>query len=190
MYDEVAYQHISKEFLEEQKNIVQHRPKKSPYPKDTRQKRRLEVYKLHFEYSYSARQIADMMKVNRNTINNDIRVLYSSIHKDISKIDHEDFIQKQILRLESQRNRLRLKLDDGFQSLEIERLLFTIDEKLTNLYIKILYSRDEAIGLAVRTVNNWMEKNKNDSRVFGDFEFRAISKSKRDRINKILCEVN
>ena len=46
-----------------------------------------------------------MMKVNRNTINEDIKCLYSNI-KDELKQDSENFILRQIGRLESQRVRI------------------------------------------------------------------------------------
>jgi len=46
-----------------------------------------------------------MMKVNRNTINSDIKYLYSII-KDESKENGENFILKQIGRLEAQRSRI------------------------------------------------------------------------------------
>ena len=46
--------------------------KGGPYTKDEQRKRRDEVYRLHFEYSYSARKIAEFLKINRSTINRDI----------------------------------------------------------------------------------------------------------------------
>jgi len=38
-----------------------------PYSKDEREKRQNEVFRLHFEFGYSAVKIADLMKINRNT---------------------------------------------------------------------------------------------------------------------------
>ena len=43
-----------------------------PYPIQAKKTRRDEVFRLHFDYGYSARKIADMLKINRNTINSDI----------------------------------------------------------------------------------------------------------------------
>ena len=50
-----------------------------PYPKDERVKRQNEVGRLYFEFGYSATKISSMMNVNRNTINQDIKSLYSEI---------------------------------------------------------------------------------------------------------------
>ena len=44
---------ISQEFIDEN-NLCQHRPKTSPHTRSERIKRRDEVFKLHFEYGYSA----------------------------------------------------------------------------------------------------------------------------------------
>ena len=54
---------------------VQNEKDGGPYTKDERTKRQNEVARLHFEYGYSAVKIAEMMKVNRNTINSDIKYL-------------------------------------------------------------------------------------------------------------------
>ena len=44
-----------------------------PYTKREQEERRLEVYHLHFEEKLTAVAIADTLKVNRNTINEDIK---------------------------------------------------------------------------------------------------------------------
>ena len=78
---------INQEFIEENKNInlnlVRHgqnsRHKFAPFTRSERRKRRTEVYKLHFEHGVPAIRIAQMMKVDRNTINNDLKILYREI---------------------------------------------------------------------------------------------------------------
>ena len=54
---------ISKEFLEENKsNLSQFMPKtrrRGPYSKQEKESRRNEVYRLHFDYGYSARKISE-----------------------------------------------------------------------------------------------------------------------------------
>jgi len=47
--------------------------KGGPYSKKDRDSRIDEVCRLHFEYGYSAKKISELMKVNRNTINSDIK---------------------------------------------------------------------------------------------------------------------
>jgi len=80
-----------------------------------------------------------MMKVNRNTINEDIKCLYSNI-KDELRQDSENFILRQIGRLESQRVRIvknitENKIDDN--GIKHEKLLLDVDTRINNLLIKI-----------------------------------------------------
>jgi hypothetical protein len=83
------------EFIEENKkinvNIVKHRQnsrhKFAPFTRSQRRKRKMEVYKLHFEHGVPATRIAEMMKVDRNTINNDLKILYSEALNDYSPDD-------------------------------------------------------------------------------------------------------
>ena len=64
---------------------VENEKEGGPYTKDERTKRQNEVARLHFEYGYSAVKIAGMMRVNRNTINSDIKYLYSSIKEELKQ---------------------------------------------------------------------------------------------------------
>ncbi|MGI0048744.1 MAG: hypothetical protein ACREAW_04315, partial [Nitrososphaera sp.] len=63
---------IDPEFINESSktNLVKPRKKFAPYTKAERLKRRKEVYRLHFELGVPAIRIADMMNVDKNTINN------------------------------------------------------------------------------------------------------------------------
>lgn len=119
--------------------LVQEKKGGGPYTKDERTKRQNEVHRLHFEFGYSAVKISDMMKVNRNTINEDIKCLYSNI-KDELRQDSENFILKQIGRLESQRVRIvknitENKIDDN--GIKHEKLLLDVDTRINNLLIKV-----------------------------------------------------
>ena len=60
--------------------------KGGPYTKEQKRRRQEEVYKLYFEYSYSARKILDIMKINRNTINLDITKCYESMLAKIGRL--------------------------------------------------------------------------------------------------------
>ena len=115
-----------------------------PYTKDERTKRQNEVARLHFEYGYSAVKIAEMMKVNRNTINSDVKYLYSSI-KDELKQDTKDFVLKQIGRLESQRTRIvrQIKKDKTGNIIKQEKLLLDVDARLNNFLIKINANQED-----------------------------------------------
>ena len=107
--------------------------KGGPYSKDEREKRQNEVFRLHFEFGYSAIKIADLMKINRNTINADIKYWYSNRKEEI-KQDSEDFILRQLGRLEAQRSRnieniIEKKIDD----VKHEKLLLDIDKEINRL---------------------------------------------------------
>ena len=124
---------ISQDFINENKKLYQSRPKSrksGPYSKHERQKRRDEVYRLHFEYGYSARKIADLMKINRHTIDSDIQYLYSTLQHADNKISFGDLINKQHIRFEHQRNRLMQileKTNSIQEKQQLERLIFDID---------------------------------------------------------------
>jgi len=117
---------------------LQETKKGGPYNKTDQDSKRNEVGRLYFEYGYSARKIAEVMKVNRNTINADIKYLYSNIKEEI-KENCENFVLRQIGRLEVQRNRIT----DGIRENEIddkikyEKLLLEVDSKINNLLSKI-----------------------------------------------------
>ena len=81
---------INQEFVEENKkiniNLVRpmqnYKQKYAPFTRSQRIKRRMEVYKLHFKHGVPATRIAQLMKVDRNTINNDLKILYCEALKD------------------------------------------------------------------------------------------------------------
>ena len=116
-----------------------------PYPKDERMKRQNEVSRLHFEYGYTATKISEMMNVNRNTINQDIKNVYSEI-KDELKENSEDLILRQIGRLEAQRSRITEILQGAKNSqfnygapekIRYEKILIDIDSKINDMRIRI-----------------------------------------------------
>src|SRR6266540_1392081 len=103
----------------------------------------MEVYKLHFEHGIPATRIAELMKVDRNTINNDLKILYREALNDYSpNMSLDDILQKQLLRLETQRDRLGLYLCDakGINTkIAIERLIADIDFKFIGAIEKVYH---------------------------------------------------
>ncbi len=111
--------------------------KGGPYSKDERETRQREVSRLHFEFGYSAVKIADLMNINRNTINEDIKHLYSNSKEEL-KQDSEDFILRQHGRLEAQRSRIIEKITENkIDDIRYEKLLLDIDAKINNILLKI-----------------------------------------------------
>jgi len=71
------------------------------YTKKEQEERRAQVFKFHFEYGYSSRKISQLMNINRNTINSDVSFLYSELKVDYDKNGYDDWVNKQLFRLES-----------------------------------------------------------------------------------------
>ena len=132
-----------------------------PYPTHAKKARRDEVFRLHFNYGYSARKIAEMIKINRNTINSDITYWYSQLQKEDSKVSVEDWINKMIYRLETKRARLMERLDKA-TSLEdfliLEKMLFVVDNKIIQIVIKIQNTNQSIFDRTTNMFNNWLEE--------------------------------
>ncbi len=79
------------------------------YTKKEQEERKIEVYHLHFEQDKSAVKIAELLDVNRNTINEDIHYWHRQLAGEFQAQDLTAKMTKQIQRMEIQRDRL---LDD------------------------------------------------------------------------------
>ena len=117
--------------------------KGGPYTKDDQEGRRKEVARLHFEYGYSARKIADVMKINRNTISSDIRHWYDII-KEETKEKRDDLFLQQIGRLEAQRTRIIEDIVNGsHEKIKLEKLLLEVDGKINDILMKTSVEQDK-----------------------------------------------
>ncbi len=80
------------------------------------------------------------MKVNRNTINSDIKFWYGEITNEWQDSDIKSWFLKQLERLESTRARLmeQLVIQEELKSkLGIEKMIFDIDCKISDMISKI-----------------------------------------------------
>ena len=193
---------INQEFIEENKkinpNLVRHgqnhKQKFAPFTKSQRRKRRMEVYKLHFEHGVPATRIAELMNVDRNTINNDLKILYHEALKDYNPDDMslDDILQKQLLRLETQRDRLGLYLTDAKDinnKIAIERLIADIDFKLFAAIEKVNHNSSRFWDEIIKVVNKIAEDNNLNIRYTSLFELHKISIDSRKSLNKLNEEV-
>lgn len=174
-------------------NLVKPRQKFAPYTKAQRLKRRKEVYRLHFEYGIAAVKIAEMMNVDRNTINNDIRLLYRDLGKELLNMNCDEYFAKQIARLEAQRGRLLTylaKTENIEQKMSIERLIEDIDFRLAAKVGR--FRRDvAAFEDAVRQeMNKVAEKKKLGWRFTSIFELVDISIASRRKLDKLMGETS
>ncbi|MBT4326477.1 MAG: hypothetical protein HOD60_06165 [Candidatus Nitrosopelagicus sp.] len=186
---------ISKEFLEENKsNLSQFMPKtrrRGPYSKQEKESRRNEVYRLHFDYGYSARKISELMKVNRNTINGDVSYWYSKIISNHNIFDPEMDILIRLKRFEVQRTRLRIQTDktNEFQEkLSLERIILDIDSKVLQIYQKLGESTKRVMDAVTINLNHEMKKQKKDTRYMLLFDKIAVSERAKERIEQIIRE--
>jgi len=163
--------------------------KGGPYTKKEQEERRSEVFRLHFEYGYSARKISQLMNINRNTINRDVSFCYAKLRNDYHKNDFNDWLNKQLFRLELQRARFRQELDYEItlqEKLQVEKMILEIDSKITNLILKLKNSSHEDVELAVLHLNKWMKKMGYAHRYMSHNMLHRLSEKSRDKISKIL----
>jgi len=183
---------VSKEFWQENQKIKRKTPKKGgPYSKQDKEARRNEVYRLHFDYGYSARKISELMKVNRNTINGDINYWYSKIVKDHDIFNPEPEIVINLQRLENQRTRLREEIDKAIsiqEKLAIERLIYDINSKILNTHQRLTDSARRIWDLSTDRLNEWMKKNKRTERYMTLSDRFNVSEKAKEKIDKIIKE--
>ena len=196
--DNVANFGITEEFLQENiDNLSQFKPisrscnKRGPYSKHDKQLRRNEVLKLHFEYGYSARKISEIMRMSRNTINSDVNYWYSRLEKESESISIDATLAKITYRIESQRTRLREELDrtSGLQEkLLIDKMLFEIDNKLIQFYMKIRTSEKEIYDSATKRLNEWMKEKNYEKRFIKMEDLFSLSLNTFDKVTNLIKE--
>ena len=191
---------IDREFIEENKriNLVRHsqnnKHKFAPFTRAQRRKRRMEVYRLHFEKGIPAIRIADMMNVDRNTINNDLKILYNKAINDYNpnEMTFDDILQKQLVRLEMQRDRLGQYLyeaKDINSRLTIERLISDIDFRLIGVIERLNQNIVRFWDEVIKQINKSAENEKLKTRYTSPFELNRISIDSRKTLDKLKEEV-
>ena len=171
--------------------LVENVKKGGPYTRKEQGERREEVYRLHFGYGYSASKIAELMKINRNTINNDINYWYSEIGENSIIDDAESIIVIATERLDLQRTRLREYLDKTFdiqEKLTIERLIYEIDSRLTTIHQKIAESEKRLINFGTNYLNEYLESKNDPNRYLAIGGKISLSKEAKEKIDEIIKE--
>jgi len=190
---------ILSEFLEENKKLArtsqnssprQNSKRGDPYTKHDKVKRRNEVFRLHFSLGHSAVKISQMMKVNRHTINDDIKYWYSEMAKDWDRGTVYSWLMKQVYRLEEQRTRLLLKLEksNDDNNLPVERMLADIDSKIFHMICKASFSEESTINLVRKELNRECKRNLIPSSFVRLFDFIKISTKTQEKIFKLVGE--
>ena len=125
------------------KQIVKEKNRGGPYTKKEQEERRIQVFHLHFEENKSAVQISELLNVNRNTINEDIRFWHLHLSKEIKFQDLGAKLKKQIQRMDIQRDRMLEALEEAEsldEKLKLEKSISDVDNRLVQLYSKMITS--------------------------------------------------
>src|SRR4029078_12903362 len=174
-------------------DLVKPRHKFAPFTHVERKQRRDEVYKLHFEHGMPATRIAEVMKVDRNTINNDLKILYNKVTRDYnSDKSFDDILEKQLLRLETQRDRLGTYLCDAKEittKLTIERLITDLDFKVIGVIDRLNQNIVQHYNAVIEQVNKIAEKENLKTRFTSLFELYRISIDSRQDLDKLKQKV-
>ncbi len=184
---------VNKSFIEvsSKLNLVKPRKKFAPYTKADRVKRRNEVYRLHFELGLPAIRIAELMKVDKNTINNDINLLYKELGKEVNSIPYEEYLAKYYTRLETERAYLmdcRAKCNSLEDKLAVERLIIDIDIRLLHTTRKSVAEEVRVCKQVTKQLNDYAKNKQWNKRFVTPFELIEVSDKARMRIDKILKE--
>ena len=123
--------------------LVEQVKKGGRYTKKEQEERKIQVYHLHFEENKSAVEIAKLLHVNRNTINEDIQYWHKQLANEFKSQDLTAKMTKQIQRMEIQRDRLLEDIEDveSFdEKIRLEKFIAEIDNRLTQLCLKMIVS--------------------------------------------------
>lgn len=173
------------------KQVFQYKKRGGPYTKTEKEKRRENVYQLHFEYGYSARKIAEILNINRGTINRDIGFCYSQIERIPIKLDPELLILENIEKLNIQKTRLRETLDNTIEFTErqsIEKLLLQIESKIIQTQLKLVDLDKRVIRHIEENTNKTLKENKIKGKLVSTREFFTCSDKAQEKIIKIINE--
>jgi len=183
---------VSKEFINEQANHSKQVSKKAgPYNKHDRDKRRNEVFRLHFDLGYCAVKISEIMNINRNTINSDIKYLYSRLSKEWEEKDTESWIMKQINRFEAQRSRLMECLrqeSEVTKKLKIEKMIFDVDNQIAQIVIRFQTRVENISEMLAYEFNKIAEKSNIPNRLLAGKSIINTNKSTNEKIWKLIEE--
>ena len=181
---------ISKKFIQEnQTHKINARKKGGPYSKADRQVRRKEVYRLHFEFGYSALKISELMKINRNTINGDIQYWYSKVVKNWNDSSPKFLVIRNVERLELQRTRLIEELartKNLKEKLGIERMILDVESKISQTQLKLCGSQEKIHELATKWLNKWMKENKHEERYISYGDVMSVPIKSYEKIRRLM----
>ena len=170
------------------------------YTKKEQEERRIQVCHLHFEENKTAINISELLNVNRNTINEDIRYWHSQLATEFKSQDLTAKMTKQIQRMEIQRDRLLEDLDEVEEinvKIKLERFISDIDNRLVHLFSKMISSGIKNLEPTVKLeeINEDVIKEFIRDLIFSDDnpdseDIYSVDKLKFEFIRRTKCDVN
>jgi len=124
--------------LDKEISVTQKR-KGGPQTEFQRNQRLNQVCKLYFEYGYSAVKIAEMLNINRNTVNSDIKDLHSTFQSNWKNTSTVSILQNHVFSLMAQKSRLREGIDAAknlSEKLAIEKMILQVESRLHQFQLK------------------------------------------------------
>jgi len=186
---------VSQEFLQE--GVVSKQIKKQkkggPHLKHQIEKRRAEVFKLHFNYGNSAVSISQLLKANRNTINSDINYWYQKMHVQWDHMDNESWLMKQVYRMESQRSGLIHELEGTTitrERLAIRKIILAIDGKIAQIAFKTNKATEKGENTVTEMLNKFIDNHSKSGELprFGlRHEIYEVGDKTRIKIDKLIA---
>jgi hypothetical protein len=144
---------------------------------------------LHFEQGFPASKIAEVMRINRHTIEGDVQFWYGKLAAKWERTDISGLMQNQVTRLEVQRGRLIEYLNGkeaGLeQKLSIERLLLDVDNRLSQILTNAYY-KGRMNDVAVWAMNYYAEREKLPERWVDKYRLMRVTPMQHEAITKIL----
>lgn len=151
-------------------DLVEEIKKGGRYTKKEQEQRKIEVYHLHFEQNKSAVKIAELLEVNRNTINEDIHYWHRQLAGEFQAQDLTAKMTRQIQRMEIQRDRLLDDLEEADsldERIRIERFISDIDNRLTQLFSKMISQGKTKLEAAANPEEESKEEKREELEVQG-----------------------
>jgi len=140
---------------------------------------------------YRAIKISEIMNINRNTINSDIKYCYENLSKEWQDNNTDSWIMKQICRFEFQRSRLReyLRKESEIKNkLKIEKMIFDIDNQISQIVIRFQTSVDDYLETVAKEFNKSAAKFAIPNRIIYGKTIESTSKATSDKIWKLIDE--
>lgn len=180
---------VSDEFLDKESLYSMVRKIGGRYTNTQRHKRRDEVYRLHFEYNFPATKIANMMKINRHTISDDIKYWNGKLSSEWNKIDVYARCMRQLQSLELQKSRLLDLIDKAekiSEKISLERLILEIDEKITKIITSANKTDEKIRAESLELLNKWAAKNNLEHKFVDHLSLLKVTEDQFDKIQKVL----